>query len=106
MRRLTEAHSYDNPFAKPELTPDGKVIVYFHARELHTVVREIVYDGAKHIKQDDLDSLSGLRKGMPMNPNANKQACQALLTSWLVRPNRPTNRLMGDFRTKTKEPAL
>lgn len=79
VRRLAETHSYDRPSARPELTPDGKVIVYFEARELHTVVREVVYEGAKHIKPDDLDSLTGIRKGMPMNPNANRQACQAII---------------------------
>jgi hemolysin activation/secretion protein len=38
-------------------------------------VREIVYRHAKHISEKDLEGLTGLRKGTPLDPVTNKSAC-------------------------------
>src|SRR5947209_15011372 len=72
VRKLFETHSFTDVRARPVPTVDGKVVVYFEFQEYGGTVQEIVYKGAKHIKQSDLDSLTGLRKGMPMSPAANR----------------------------------
>ena len=51
---------------------DGKVTVFVKARELTGVVKEVVYHGAQHISVDDLVDLTNVRRGAPMNPNANQ----------------------------------
>src|SRR4051812_2156641 len=53
----------------------GKVKVYFFIRDYPSVVQEVVYQGAKHLSDDDLNSITGIRKGAPLNPHANKVAC-------------------------------
>jgi outer membrane protein insertion porin family len=63
---------------RTQKTADGRVIVYFDLAEMPNKIGEIVFKGAKHIKQADLDSLTSLRRGMPLNPVANKLACQAI----------------------------
>lgn len=82
VRKLFETHSFTDVRARPVPTVDGKVVVYFEFQEYGGTVQEIIYKGAKHIKQADLDSLTGLRKGMPMSPAANKLACQAILQKY------------------------
>ena len=59
-------------------TPDGRVIVFFDLAEMPNKIREVLYKGNKHLKQADLESLAGLRRGMPLNPVQNKLACQAI----------------------------
>src|SRR5262249_4885850 len=79
VRKLFETNSFTGVRAEPVATVDGKVNLYFHFDELPNTIQDIIYKGAKHIKQSDLDSLTGLRKGMPMSPGANKLACQQIL---------------------------
>ena len=79
-RRLDETRWFKYTWPpRAELTRDGKVIVTFMLQEQPSLVREIVYQGAKHFKPDELDSVTGLKRGMPLNPYANKQACQAIV---------------------------
>src|SRR5262249_24953904 len=60
-------------------TPDGKVIVYYDIAEFPSTIQEIVYNGAKRLKNDELETITGLRKGSPLNPIANQMARQAIL---------------------------
>jgi RNA polymerase sigma factor (sigma-70 family) len=60
-------------------TAENKGKVYFDVAEYPSVVQEIVYQGAHHLKPDELDTLTGLKKGMPLNPVANLMAQQAIL---------------------------
>ncbi len=78
VRRLVDSKLlYDVRPWKKDL-PTGHVIVYFNCYEYPNLIREIVYKNAHHIKPDDLDALTGLRKGAPLNPAANRQACTAI----------------------------
>src|SRR5206468_692840 len=49
-----------------QTAPDGKVTVHFIVEEHPTVVREVVYKNAHHMKPDDLDKLTGIRRGTPL----------------------------------------
>jgi outer membrane protein assembly complex protein YaeT len=61
-----------------QITADDKVVVFFDVQEYPNVVQEIRYDGAKHLKDEELDQITGLRRGVPLNPIANKLAAQAI----------------------------
>lgn len=78
VRKLYDTKLFGNIQVDLKYTADGRVIVYFLLVEYPSVVQEIEYRGAKHMKKDDLESLSGLRKGMPLNPMANRMAAQAI----------------------------
>ncbi len=58
-----------------EKTPDGKVIVHIIVEEHPTVVREVIFKNAHHAKPEELENLTGVRKGMPLNPSQNLRAC-------------------------------
>jgi outer membrane protein assembly complex protein YaeT len=63
-----------------QITADNKVVVFFDVQEYPNVIQEIRYEGAKHLGNDEeLDKLTGLRRGVPLNPIANKLAQQAIL---------------------------
>jgi outer membrane protein insertion porin family len=62
--------------------PDGRVDVYYLLRDLPSTVQNIEYKGAKHIKDEDLNSLTGLRRDAPLNPTMNKLACQAIIRKY------------------------
>jgi outer membrane protein assembly complex protein YaeT len=61
-----------------ETLPNGRIIVHFNCTEFPSLIREIVYKNAHHIKQDELETLTMLRKGAPLNPSYNQQACLAI----------------------------
>jgi outer membrane protein insertion porin family len=79
VRRLYETKLFGNVQVRLQPTEDGRVTVYYDFREYPSTVQEIVYQGAKHVKPDDLDTLTSLRKGAPLNPVANRMAAQAIL---------------------------
>jgi outer membrane protein assembly complex protein YaeT len=58
---------------------DDKVVVTFDVRELPSVVTEIRFEGAKHVKDDELRSITGLHRGVPLSPIANKLAVNAII---------------------------
>jgi len=52
--------------------PDGRVTVFLYVTELTSTVQEVEYRGAQHLSKKDLQELTGIRKGDPMNPLANE----------------------------------
>jgi outer membrane protein insertion porin family len=62
-----------------QVNTDDKVVVIFDVQEYPNVIQEIRYEGAKHLKDEELDTITGLRRGVPLNPIANKLAAQAIL---------------------------
>jgi outer membrane protein insertion porin family len=79
VNRLLALRSFSNVLVRFDMTPADQVIVYFDVTEYPTTIREIVYDGAKHLKDDELNTITGLRRGVPLNPIANNLAKQAIL---------------------------
>jgi outer membrane protein insertion porin family len=43
------------------------------------VIEEVVYQGAKHLKDDELNQLTGVRKGEPLDPAKNLAACRRIV---------------------------
>jgi outer membrane protein insertion porin family len=60
----------------------NQVSVVLEVQEYPNVVQEIRYDGAKHLKDDELNTITGLKRGVPLNPIANKQAVNAILRKY------------------------
>jgi outer membrane protein insertion porin family len=78
VRKLYETKLFANirPIKVP--TGENKVKIYFYVTEFTTTIQEIKYNGANHLKPDELESLTGLRKGAPLNPIANRMAVTAI----------------------------
>jgi len=82
VRRLYETKMFADIRVVTQPTDDKKVIVVFQLKELPGVIQEIKYLGANHLKKEDLDSLVGLRTGLPLNPWATQKARQAILAKY------------------------
>ncbi len=82
VQRLYETRSFANIRVTEQRRDDGKVIVYFQFVELPGIIQEIVYQGANHLKNDELESITGLRKGAPLNPIATRLARDAILRKY------------------------
>jgi outer membrane protein assembly complex protein YaeT len=77
---------------------DNKVKVYFCIRDCPSVVQKVTYLGAKHLKDDDLNNLTGIRKEAPLNPIQNKLGCRAIVARYneMGRPFAECVLLRGD----------
>jgi outer membrane protein assembly factor BamA len=82
VRRLYETKLFADIRVVNQPVEGNKVIVYFQLKELPGVIQEILYLGANHIKQDELETITGLRPGVPLNPWAVQKARQAILDKY------------------------
>lgn len=64
---------------KTSIGSDGQVTVFVHVIELNNIAREVIYLGAQHYSEDELQNLTFLRKGGPLNPAMNQLAAQSIL---------------------------
>lgn len=78
VQKLKESGAFGDIRVSTRPAGDNKIVVIFDLAELPSLIREIVYKGAKHMKPKDLDALTGLRRGSPLNPTANLLACRAI----------------------------
>jgi outer membrane protein insertion porin family len=78
VRRLYESKLFANVQVRTQQNGD-KIKVYFIVAEYPSTVKEIIYQGANHIKPDELEKITGLRRGIPLNPIQNEMARQAIL---------------------------
>lgn len=79
VRKLVESKLFRDVKAQKTQIPDGRVVVTFLVVDFSSIVEEVVYKGSKHTSQDELEKLTGIRKGTPLNPSANKKACEAIV---------------------------
>jgi outer membrane protein assembly complex protein YaeT len=82
VRRLYETKLFADIRVLKQPAAENRVVVIFQLKELPGVIQEIVYRGAHHIKQDELESVTGLKKGLPLNPWAVQKARQAILDKY------------------------
>jgi outer membrane protein insertion porin family len=71
-----------------ENLPDGRVTLKFYVREFPSVIEKIVYLGAKHLSDEELNTATGLRPDKPLDPVENKRAC-LLITQKYNEQGRP-----------------
>lgn len=72
--RLSASRMFKNVRVREDKTPSG-VVIYFVLQEYPNLVQEVIYKNANHISEKDLEGMSRIRKGMPLDPVTNKQAC-------------------------------
>jgi outer membrane protein insertion porin family len=82
VRALVASKQFADVRAQVQNLPGGAVKVYFVVRDLPGLVRRIEYRGAKHLADDELESLTKLRTGTPLCPTTNKLACQAIIRKY------------------------
>jgi outer membrane protein assembly complex protein YaeT len=78
VRRLVESRLLRDVKVWKSDVGNNRVVVNFICTEYPALIREVIYKNAGHLKPDELDSITGLRKGAPLNPAACKQACVAI----------------------------
>jgi outer membrane protein assembly complex protein YaeT len=79
VRDLYATKQFGNVYADKEEDGPNRVKVILFIRDYPNVVEKITYQGAVMLLEKDLDELTGLRKGMPCNPMANKIACRRIV---------------------------
>jgi outer membrane protein assembly complex protein YaeT len=82
VRTLYNTRKFGNVQADVRPDGEGKVKVVLLVRDYPQVVEKVVYQGAKHIKEDELEGITQVRVGAPLNPNANKAACQRIVAKY------------------------
>jgi outer membrane protein insertion porin family len=79
VRNLMATKQFVNVEPRINTEQDGRVTICIVVRELPTTVQKVVYQGVHHIDDDELEKVTGIHKGMPLNPVANKLACNAIV---------------------------
>ncbi len=75
VNRLSEARLFKSVQVRTEATPDGRLNVIYVVTEHLNLVKEVKYLHAKHVNEKDLDGLTRIRKGMPLDRTLNLLAC-------------------------------
>ena len=81
VRTLVGSRQFANVKADYRPEADGKMTVIFIVQDQANLVQRIVYNGAKHLGRtdDDINQITGLRMGMPLDPITNRAACLAIV---------------------------
>ena len=81
VRTLVASRQFASVKADYRPEADGKMTIIFTVQDQANLVKRIVYNGAKHLGRtdDDINVITGLRVGMPLDPVTNKAACQAII---------------------------
>jgi outer membrane protein assembly complex protein YaeT len=79
VRNLMATKQFANVYQEITNLPDGRVTVKFVIQDYPTVVQRVIYQGAKHLKDDELEQLTHIRPGLPCSPVHNKLGCQAIV---------------------------
>ncbi|QVL32800.1 outer membrane protein assembly factor BamA [Telmatocola sphagniphila] len=82
VRKLLSRGWFQDVKVYTQMTNDGKVNVFFQVVELKNVIQKIEYRGAQHLSEKELETLTGLRKGSPNSPNANRLAIQNIVRKY------------------------
>lgn len=56
-------------------TQDGRLVLHIIVEEYPNLVQEVVYKNAHHLSQEDLEGITSIKKGLPLNPALNQKAC-------------------------------
>lgn len=79
VRTLYQTKLFAGIQVEVEKLPDNKVKIYFKVKEHPSTIQEIVFKGNKHLSTEDLEGLTGLRKGSPLNPMAVQMGRNAII---------------------------
>ncbi|MBI1918229.1 MAG: outer membrane protein assembly factor BamA [Planctomycetes bacterium] len=82
VRSLMATRRFANVQSQIRVLPNDQVEVSFFIVDYLNVVEEVVYQGAKSLKASDLESITFIKKGAPMNPLNNQIACQTIVNRY------------------------
>jgi outer membrane protein assembly complex protein YaeT len=105
VRTLYQTKQFKDVQVRLQDAGEGKVIVYFQLTEHPNRIEDIQYLGAKRFSKEDLDGITGLHKGQPLNPIANQIARQAILRKYTQEKGRllaSVELIEGDKPTDTR----
>ncbi len=77
IRTLFSSRNFGNVYADAVKDGPTKVKIFVYIRDYPTTVEKVTYKGAHNLSNDDLETITSIRKGQPLNPLANKVACHA-----------------------------
>jgi outer membrane protein assembly complex protein YaeT len=81
VRTLAASKQFGDVRADLERGPEGLKVI-FYIRDYPSTVQKILFMNARHLKDEELKSITGLREGMPLNPVANKLACRSIVNRY------------------------
>jgi outer membrane protein assembly complex protein YaeT len=61
---------------------DGKITVIVNVVELPSTVQKITYRGRNHIGNEEMERITGIKRGMPMSPAFNQAARQSIMRAY------------------------
>src|SRR5262249_45210372 len=81
VRTLAATRQFANVKADYRPEADGRITVSFTRQDQANLVKRIIYNGAEHLGRtdDDINQITGLRVGMPLDPVTNKAACLKII---------------------------
>jgi outer membrane protein assembly complex protein YaeT len=82
VRELYKTNQFSNIATWEEADGADRVKVFFTLREMPNLVQKVTFQGAKHIKPEELHTVTGVKAGMPLNPSLNLQGCQKILSKY------------------------
>lgn len=82
VRKLMATRQFAQVDPRFETLPEGKVVIYFLIKDYPSVVQKVVYQGAKHLSDEELGALTSVVKGKPLSPVTNKLGCQAIVRKY------------------------
>ena len=86
---LRRSGAFSDVRMRTQTAPDGRVTVFVDVAEYPSLVQEVRYEGAKHLDVKDLEGLSGVRRGTPLNPPANQSTTAVHSLRPVGRSSRP-----------------
>jgi outer membrane protein assembly complex protein YaeT len=74
INRLAATHLFKHLAVRTQTTTDGRIIVIYEVQEHPNIVRDVVFKHAKHLTDDELMTMTRIRKGMPLDKTLNQLA--------------------------------
>jgi outer membrane protein insertion porin family len=88
LTRLGQMKTFRTPHVSVDPVPGQSAVrVTFFVEEYPNVIQEIIYKNAHHATNEELEGVTNLKRGTPLSPSTNKQACQ-LIVDWYHRSDR------------------
>jgi outer membrane protein assembly complex protein YaeT len=79
IRGLFATRQFGNVWSDVVKEGANRVKVFVYIRDYPTTVEKVTYRGNHNLSNDDLETITGIRKGSPLNPMANKIACRRII---------------------------
>jgi outer membrane protein assembly factor BamA len=82
VRNLYATKQFGNVWADKQDDGPGKVRVIVHVSDYSNLIKKVTYQGNKTISTNELEAVTNIRPGMPLNPIANKADCQRIVARY------------------------